>query len=628
MKRYFILLSLLLTSCSTCEDVFLSKTCPQINQQCFVLNDNMIVGNNIKLTGECEAGIVVCDDDGKTICEGFIGPQKEMCDQKDNDCDGLIDEDFDYDKDMFSTCNGDCDDNNELINPSVVETCNGKDDNCNGQIDENIFRECFNGSVDAIFSSTSQCKKGTQKCLNGSWDTCLGSIGADEYETCDGIDNDCDGEVDEIEQGICGPLNNIGACTLGDQICSKEGDLTYESYCLGAVYSSEEICDNIDNNCDGQIDENVKKYCETDCGSGNQICHFGVWEQCSAPQPSIEVCDGIDNDCDGEVDEDCECNQGDIRTCIENIVDQSRNPVDCGVGFQLCDEKNEWGDCSFISPQPELCNNWDDDCDGEIDFIVDLCGNESLAGIGECQLGTSTCSAGIWSECEGSIEPEIEICDQKDNDCDGETDEDLNPTEKADVLFVIDNSCSMVGIRNTVQLGIAQFAQDFENTEHQFGLVIFPGPGVGAGATTYDVITTPALTDIVSFQSSLLGVTQISSGTERAYDTLYDLLRSIDVAGIQWRPDAHPYIILITDEPVFSVATEIEVANLTTNCQSGGCPGTGNQVEIFIITQGSNFNFWDSITFNDPNRLIEIYPASDSRYADELRNKVFANICI
>ena len=57
---------------------------------------------------------------------------------------------------------------------------------------------------------------------------------------------------------------------------------------------------------------------------------------------------------------------GDVRVCTGTILDPMTNqPVNCGVGIEMCDQYGAWGPCYFYNTTPEVCNNWDDDCDGQ-----------------------------------------------------------------------------------------------------------------------------------------------------------------------------------------------------------------------------------------------------------------------
>lgn len=117
-----------------------------------------------------------------------------------------------------------------------------------------------------------------------------------KQETCNGKDDDCDGRVDEgIRRHTC-----TNACGSGFISC------------LGGAWTScsagsgnTEYCDNQDNDCDGKIDENITRACSTICGAGTQTCQAGDWMFCTARIPTEEgnQADGIDNDCDGRIDE-------------------------------------------------------------------------------------------------------------------------------------------------------------------------------------------------------------------------------------------------------------------------------------------------------------------------------------
>lgn len=139
------------------------------------------------------------------------------------------------------------------------ERCNGQDDDCNGQIDENLQRPCYGEKAgctrkaDGTYTCLGSCKAGTQSCAQGIWQACQRAIGPRE-EVCNGQDDDCDGQTDEYMVRACytGPADTRGRlpCEGGTQICVRGRWLG----CQGQQLPREETCNGQDDDCDGQID--------------------------------------------------------------------------------------------------------------------------------------------------------------------------------------------------------------------------------------------------------------------------------------------------------------------------------------------------------------------------------------
>ncbi len=409
-------------------------------------------------------------DGGDTTDAGPCVPSgPEICDGKDNDCDGQIDNGtLPGVGDPCTNQTGECAGGVQQCvaghltctkNPTP-EICDGKDNDCNGLVDEGDP-----GGGAACGTSGGQCHQGTNHCTNGTVQ-CFGAIGPTP-ETCNALDDDCDGKIDEdlTMLGSCG-ISNVGACKFGQLACA--GGTTS---CTGAVNPSFELCNGIDDDCDGKTDEGFDLQADAqNCGTCGHACGAGlpanghaVWTctaggcaiaSCQAGYhdnnnsaadgcemgpcfiTGVEVCDGIDNDCDGNIDEDLgpppaicatqgEC-LGTVATCAH--VAGWR----CDYGATVSTDAN-----GNIVPETK-CDGLDNDCNGTID---DNQPNTTGGGtrpptachdsaLGACErFGTFTCDAAnlngpaVCAYTSGGATPTAEICNGLDDDCDGIVDE-------------------------------------------------------------------------------------------------------------------------------------------------------------------------------------------------------------
>jgi large repetitive protein len=386
-----------------------------------------------------------CDD-----TRGDINPSAaEICDGEDNDCDSLIDDadddtvlttwhnDADGDgfgspTDFLFQCadpglpytldTQDCDDTDIAINPAGLEICDFKDNDCDGLTDDadpsvddplpwypdedgDGFGDENGVAVEACLAPQSTSSNNLD-CL----DTDAQVNPSTPIEFCNGVDDDCDGLLDDLDQVVDG----------GTYFADTDGD----GY--GDDGASQEAC----------VQPAGTSQNGADCNDNNSAVHPGA----------TEVCNGVDDDCDDLVDDDDNDIGGAPPWYLDNdgdsFGDANRTDYRCLPlpGYVLDDTDCDDGDSAVHPDAAEICNGIDDNCDSQIDDDDPILSNAPSwfldgdgDGFGLQGTNIEACAhpggyADNDLDCnDGSdqINPSgLEICDGLDNDCDSLIDDD------------------------------------------------------------------------------------------------------------------------------------------------------------------------------------------------------------
>jgi Putative metal-binding motif/FG-GAP-like repeat len=401
----------------------------------------------------------------------------DCTDPNDYNCDGSVGY-TDADGDGFAAC-ADCNDSAAAVSPDGVESCNGLDDNCDGTVDEDSAADAVLWYQDAdgdIFGDATISRPActapagfvadATDCSDGD-----GTVYPGAPERCNGIDDSCDGTVDELG-AVDAPLwyqdNDgdgygdsalTGNCQAPSGYVGQGGDCNDAESAISPAAS--ELCDGLDQNCNGAVDDYALDaslwFADTDGdGYGDAAT---VTSSCEAPAGAVqddtdcddqnfdtnpgavESCNGADDNCDGTIDEPTAADtftqyldaDGDGYGTPATSTETCTLSPGYSASSTDCDDSR-----SAVNPgATESCNQRDDNCDGSVDedsavdastWYLDADGDQHGSAATSRRActqpaGYSTLSDDCNDADVGIYPGASEYCDGDDNDCDGQVDE-------------------------------------------------------------------------------------------------------------------------------------------------------------------------------------------------------------
>lgn len=376
---------------------------------------------------------------------------------------------------------------------------------------------------------------------------------------------------------------------------------------------------------DGQVytDDKAYRFEIGECRVGYLDYQDNDWACANQVGPSQEVCDGLDNDCDGRVDNDWGMEDETLTNSYAAKDNPCKQQGKCAYTNEVC-MGGEWV-CDYQEPptvDDNNCNGVDDDCDGEVDEdyenYTEYCydGEDGTLFPGShCSPGFVVCVEGN-KECVDQIIPSQEFCDGLDNDCDGQVDEIENELDEIDLVFALDVSGSMQDTLNAVKTAICNFAAAEDGDSYKFGLVLIANPYNSYSLRKNLTNAAEICEEMETF--FLLG------SQEPQLDATFDIVDSQNPFMLNWRPNAQRVMVGFTDEVIQSNVCEGDPLCMLDMMEdiNDQCIETNTLVYWFA----ENSDYFQEISNGCGGSFQYLIP--EEEYILERLNTLFSQLCL